>query len=303
MKKILLLASFSAFFLGAKAQVNLDVETWTQGEPDGWFTLHILSTLPAPLTGPLTIEEETTDPAEGSSSAMLTSRYCPTCPAIAQQVGVNLPDTVPGVMDQEFAVPDANNAVPATFSFQFKSIPVGDDRAAVIAQGWKWENEQRNYVASAGGILNPSATWQTISVNFNFQGSPVGVDSVEILTTTSASAIGFPNAPGIRDSSVLYLDDFQITFTSSVSSNLEAANSNIEVYPNPANNFLNFRFNNDDARSIDIYDLSGRLVNTTEVRNDFINLNVSELSNGMYIYQIRDNEGNQVKSDKFNVAH
>ena len=299
MKKFLLLASFSAFFLGAKAQVNLDLETWSQGEPEGWFTLNLLGAAGAPLT----VFEETADPAEGNSSAQLISRSCPTCPAIGAQVGVTLPDTLPGLMNQEFVVPDLDAAVPANFSFKFKSIPVGDDRGAVVIQGWKWENGQRNYVAQAGGQLNPSATWQTVSLPFNFQGgTPIGVDSLEILVASSAGGV-FNNAPAIRDSSVLFIDDFQITYSSSVSSNLEAANSNIEVYPNPANNFLNFRFNNDDARTIDIYDLSGRLVNTTKVRNDFINLNVSELSNGMYIYQIRDNEGNQVKSDKFNVAH
>lgn len=76
---------------------------------------------------------------------------------------------------------------------------------------------------------------------------------------------------------------------------------NINVFPNPANNVINFDLSDANARSIQIFDMTGKLVNTVDVRNSFETVNVNSLSNGLYIYKINDINGATIKTDKFSI--
>lgn len=75
----------------------------------------------------------------------------------------------------------------------------------------------------------------------------------------------------------------------------------INVFPNPANNVLNFDMNGVDARSIQIYDMTGKLVNTIDVRNSLETVNVNNLSEGLYIYKINDINGATIKTNKVSI--
>jgi hypothetical protein len=303
MKKLLLLASFGAFYLGASAQQNLNFEQWTAGPgatphdiPDGWFSFNDFIGLGAPI--PPTVEKVSTNPGGGSFSAKVMTVDCPSCPLI----DASLTDTLTGILSQEFAAPGSRR--PATLSFKYKYDKVGTDEGVVAMQGWNWVNNNRVYVAQAVFPATANVgTWttQTLTVNY-LNNNQVQVDSIEIFAVASADA-AFNGAPPAQKGSAIYVDDFALTYHTNVSNEAISATSEINVYPNPAKNILNFNFTNVDARTIDIYDMSGKLVNTTEVRNNTMTVNVSEMSNGLYIYQIRDNDGNTIKFSKFNVVH
>jgi hypothetical protein len=303
MKKLLLLASFGAFYLGANAQQNLNLEQWTAGpgatpheNADGWFSFNDFLALGAPI--PVTVEKVSANPGGGSFSAKVMTLDCPSCPLI----DASLTDTLPGILSQEFAATGSRR--PATFSFKYKYDKVGGDEGVIFLQGWNYVNNQRVYVAQAVFPATANVgTWTTQTLNVLYlNNNQVQVDSLEIAVVASADA-AFNGAPPAEKGSAIYVDDFAITYHTNVSNNDVASNSGINVFPNPAKNILNFNFTNVDARTIDIYDMSGKLVNSTEVRNNTITVNVSEMSNGLYIYQIRDNDGNTIKSSKFNVVH
>ena len=75
------------------------------------------------------------------------------------------------------------------------------------------------------------------------------------------------------------------------------------VYPNPTNGLLNINSNiNLSGFNIQIYDIVGRLVTSQTLAALNNSLNVSNVSNGTYLYRITDKENNIVAQSKFNVV-
>lgn len=75
------------------------------------------------------------------------------------------------------------------------------------------------------------------------------------------------------------------------------ANSGFSVYPNPAKNVLNIKVKTETTlESAQVYDLTGKLILESEVKNDAIV--VESLSSGTYILLIRDRDGKDY-SQKF----
>jgi Secretion system C-terminal sorting domain len=75
------------------------------------------------------------------------------------------------------------------------------------------------------------------------------------------------------------------------------------IYPNPANDVLNVD-NIEGVQSIQIMDLNGKLIQTVSIQENEISrtLNVSNLSNGMYILKKIRPDG-QLEAAKFQVIH
>lgn len=70
---------------------------------------------------------------------------------------------------------------------------------------------------------------------------------------------------------------------------LEALNSKIELYPNPANS--TFTIANCENSTIEIYNIAGKIVKVVDVNSHINNINVSNLSNGTYIVKVKVTEG------------
>src|SRR5690606_7726432 len=69
------------------------------------------------------------------------------------------------------------------------------------------------------------------------------------------------------------------------------------IYPNPANNIVNIT-NNDNklVNKIDVYDTTGKLINTQNYNNEAERqLNVEHLASGTYMLHIQTAEGTAVK--------
>jgi hypothetical protein len=76
----------------------------------------------------------------------------------------------------------------------------------------------------------------------------------------------------------------------------------IGVYPNPANSVISFDVTNVNAEQLSITDITGRAVQTINVQQNLINMNVTDFAAGTYIYTVRDANGAIVTSGKFNVT-
>ena len=72
--------------------------------------------------------------------------------------------------------------------------------------------------------------------------------------------------------------------------------SKVSVYPNPFNENLNISTEN--AGVVNFYDLSGKLVSTSVLMKGTNSLNKSSLAKGVYIYQIKNTNGEVVSSGK-----
>jgi hypothetical protein len=67
----------------------------------------------------------------------------------------------------------------------------------------------------------------------------------------------------------------------------EISNLKFEMFPNPTSDYLNIQLpNNIITASVGIYDIVGKQVLLTEIDKYNHNLNVSELSKGVYIVRL-----------------
>ena len=70
-----------------------------------------------------------------------------------------------------------------------------------------------------------------------------------------------------------------------------------EIYPNPADDYINIQFESDSPLNFEIYDLNGRKILRKPVQFNSLNrfrINVSTLSQGVYIIYLVDNNNNEV---------
>ncbi len=77
----------------------------------------------------------------------------------------------------------------------------------------------------------------------------------------------------------------------------------VKFYPNPASNFITFDIQRPIERGYTIQILSflGRKVLTVQVNNNKVTANLSELNRGVYVFQLRDQLGKIIESNKFYV--
>ncbi|PUZ27405.1 Por secretion system C-terminal sorting domain-containing protein [Chitinophaga costaii] len=74
-------------------------------------------------------------------------------------------------------------------------------------------------------------------------------------------------------------------------------------YPNPATSRINFEFqkNNDKHYVLIVYNFLGKKMEEVKDLSYRTELNLDNYYTGIYIYQLRDQNGNIVESGKFNV--
>ena len=70
---------------------------------------------------------------------------------------------------------------------------------------------------------------------------------------------------------------------------------NVEVYPNPARDYIKLSANNCQLSAVRVYNYLGILVEEIEVNSSDIEINVSDYSNGVYFIEIQTENGNFVK--------
>ena len=75
----------------------------------------------------------------------------------------------------------------------------------------------------------------------------------------------------------------------------------IVVYPNPANDMIQFEIESIEASEIVIYDPTGKVVSTNKVEGKTTIVNLHKFRTGLYIYQVKDINGNVLHVNKINV--
>ncbi|HEY5372023.1 MAG TPA: T9SS type A sorting domain-containing protein [Hanamia sp.] len=84
---------------------------------------------------------------------------------------------------------------------------------------------------------------------------------------------------------------------------LNDAVKTVKFYPNPAVSFINFEFNDqyDNSYSLLIFNFLGKQVEDLKVTDKKITVSVSDYYRGIYIFQVRDKQGDIMESGKFQV--
>ncbi len=111
-----------------------------------------------------------------------------------------------------------------------------------------------------------------------------------------------PDYYTINNSAAIYFDFNEPIITNTYTYNIsplvgieQAEVKNFEIYPNPGKDILNIKLgSNSEMKNNDLYvrisEFSGRLIILDTRRSDFISLNVSDLSSGLYFVEVFNEE-------------
>ncbi len=84
------------------------------------------------------------------------------------------------------------------------------------------------------------------------------------------------------------MDDIRVLSSGTDNVDDVVLSSEIEIYPNPANDFVTIKTHNNIGDLIIISDISGRTLITEEVTADDIQINIADLVKGLYIIKVGD---------------
>lgn len=78
----------------------------------------------------------------------------------------------------------------------------------------------------------------------------------------------------------------------------------IQAYPNPATTNINFESNNINEKGfvISIYNFIGKKVDEVKLNGSKVNIPLNNYYRGLYVYQLRDKQGQLIESGKFQVV-
>lgn len=174
---------------------------------------------------------------------------------------------------------------------------------------------------------NPDAELVATNANHNTQESinilsieEVNAEGTQYLTISaeelpyalpygqSLSIIIAPNAPeakSVAQTKVVVTSDagtleFEVTVDGELLS-INETNAQTKIYPNPANSNVRIEAKN-VIESVNVYNMMGALVETVPANGNSINVNTANLSNGVYFFNIRQNDGT-VSNQRVVVSH
>ncbi len=312
MKKLILtISAFAATFTGITAQTTPDFtfETWSNvpfsgsiQDPQGWASLNILNVFTAT---PVSVTKETTAPAEGLTSAKITTVKI-TGAAIPNPYQTGDLDTA-GILTIGVIVPPPNQGIkygfnytwrPTLLSFQSKYTPMAGDSAFVVALLTKWNGNGRDTIAWGSystGAATTSYALNSLSMTYDPAFSMVSPDSQQVFISSSVFRHN-----GAKIGSAFYIDQMEWTGWNSVN-DLTGTTGSVTVYPNPATTEITFS-STTEISSIEITDITGRLVGSYPASNNKATVSTGSFTPGIYMYSIKDANKMVVSRNRFEIS-
>ena len=104
----------------------------------------------------------------------------------------------------------------------------------------------------------------------------------------------------------LFIAGFHYSSAAQVKSTFinDEAVKTVKFYPNPASSFINFEFTKfyNKSYTLLIYNFIGKKMTELKPTDQKITVALTEYYRGVYIFQLRDAQGNVVESGKFQVV-
>jgi hypothetical protein len=314
MKKILLsiTALSTAFLVSAQAPMvvpNGTMEAWSSaiGEPQGptsWVTANVFAAPAISASNPTSCTQYT-PPFSGTFAAQIKTVVLTTNPAYP-----GIPDTA-GVMmlgKVVFTTPYLLAGVPYTdrpnaLSFASIYTPVGADSAFVAVSLTKWDavNAVRKVIAQNYNDIGPSTGYNFQSISLTYVDMVTIPDTLQLAFYSSFASSGSKAIRAkARPGSTLVVDGVTLSGFMGIQEYKNVVS--VSSYPNPASTVLNLVTDSRKVDFLNVYDITGQLVDKLAISNDHTLLNTAVYSPGIYIYCAVNRGGETLARGKFNVA-
>lgn len=187
---------------------------------------------------------------------------------------------------------------PVTFNGAIKYLPNGTDTAIYqfVLTKWNVTGDSADLVGIVGvGVLNTSGGYVPFSDTVQYYSS----ETPDSLLIVFQSSLG---SAGSKIGSTLWVDDLSVTDATVGIIHFDMDDA-VKVYPNPATSFLTVSV--DEYMTgyyFEVTDVKGSLIKTSILGSAVSTIDVSNLSNGTYIYRVADKAGNILKQDRFSIV-
>ncbi len=305
MKKSLIL--FSLIFAGAASSfaqqqvTNSSFDTWGNygplapqiEDPTGWVSFNVLN---AYTQTPISVTKASPSHTGAFAAKIRTVVVTPSQPNVPDTVGV----LVTGVIILQPLPPTIKYGTsftyrPGSMSFYATYAPMpGDTGFAWVLITRKNPNTQMRDTIGSGFLpINATANYTQFNVPITYVGAWAMPDSA--IVYFSSSKLVHP-----KDSSVLVVDDVSFGVPNTIEES--AVYAKAPAFPNPANNVVNINTDK-NAASINVYDVTGRMVGTFGAENKkTTQISTSAFDQGIYIYRVLDKSNTLLYTGKFSVG-
>ncbi len=133
---------------------------------------------------------------------------------------------------------------------------------------------------------NNFQTDETITTHYSYWANGIGYPVMEV---DSLLATGEVNVTWLLQTPQVGLNEF-------------AKNTDTKVFPNPASDNVFIRLEKNTEVSVEVYDLQGKLVQQTNTKGAVVQVNVSKLEKGLYVYKVTANDGSYATQGKIVVS-
>lgn|GEM_PF-2045222 len=279
--KLFALMVTTGLWLGAQAQeqpINGGLENWLQKtsngitfqEPQGWFSLNILSLVSYPQT-----TLKTGDAHSGTSAVLLETKSgtMSNTPGLLT-TNLILTEQWEPVMERNL-IPFSSR--PVSLKFFFKANPMTGDTNAMtlLLTRWNTTTLQRDTVGYADWENHQTISQYVqaeVTINYRSNYTP---DSLAVLFSSSIN--GFDPVVGSK----LYLDDISFSYQHTSVKHINAAQL-IKIYPNPAKESFNI-YAEKTVDLIELYNVKAEVVKSVKAETSEINVDCEGLKEGVYI--------------------
>jgi len=305
MKKIVLTLTtllFSTLLSQAQTIPNGDFENWTSKttnsisymEPNGWLDYDSILLTGAQKSNITLISYTPSVTQVAGYGGGFAVQIADNVDEFTDSVETDKDTTLPGLIEMKFSL---QGAMPTTFSgyYQFSEGTGITDTATILFALTQW-NTTYNYTQNVGGgflyFTSNTAGFTTFSMALHYD-SAAAPDSAAILIASG----NFYNPKPILDSGTYIIVD-QLSLSGTYVTAVTSAQTTgaVAAYPNPATDVLNFTNLPASAAKVQISDVTGRQVVQTTLPGS---IDVSGLTQGIYIYSITDNSGNTLSTSRF----
>lgn len=185
---------------------------------------------------------------------------------------------------------------PSALTGFYKFVNPDKDTAQIVFIASKYNTTTKKTEEIGGGgllITTPASVFTSFTVPMMYDPEFKGIDTLAIIITCSTDEVKSLKT-------VFTIDDLGLTYPVSTDE-FEAVP--ISIYPNPAFEYAYFDFSAvPTAKNIQLFDIQGRLVNTSFIENSLFQLSLTDFSTGTFIYKVTDNQNNLIKTGKIEVV-
>ena len=270
-------------FTGAIAAPSADFETWTAVEslePESWWTPNFILINQTPCV------TQSTDAHSGQYALRIEN--------VLSSFGDTVGFVTNGYLfNQDFVGGMAVVQNPVKVTGYYKYSPVGNDSALVGVFTSKFEPTFGTTVRLDSSLIKlPAASNYTyFEVPLYYNGWPIA----DTLNITFASGNFQNDSSLLAPGSVLLIDDIEVLYNPVANEDIVSHNQAI-VYPNPVAETLFIKMlNKATNQTFKLFDAKGALVfeGNCQYQDGMVAaIDVSEIPQGLYFYQINDGENN-----------